>query len=58
MTAPVDDSDLRSVVTRQQDMIEKLITTVGLHQRQLSALWQRVQDLEGIPFPEQEPPGS
>ena len=58
MTAPADDSDLRSVVTRQQDMIEKLIATVGLHQRQLSALWQRVQDLEGVPFPEQEPPGS
>ena len=35
-TAPIDDSDLRAVVTRQQDLIEKLIATVGLHQRQLN----------------------
>jgi uncharacterized coiled-coil protein SlyX len=52
------DADLRAVVTRQQDTIEKLIATVELHQRQLDALWRRVQDLEGVPFPDQEPPES
>jgi len=58
MTSPDSEADLRAAITRQQDTIEKLIATVELHQRQLDALWRRVQDLEGVPFPDQEPPES
>ena len=58
MTTPGTEADLRAVIARQQDTIEKLIATVELHQRQLDALWRRVQDLEGVPFPDQEPPES
>jgi len=56
MTSPETVADLRALITSQQDTIEKLITTVELHQRQLDALWRRVQDLEGVPFPDREPP--
>jgi uncharacterized coiled-coil protein SlyX len=52
----ISDEELRDVVAQQQDTIEKLVTAVDLLQRQLDALWRRVQDLEGIPFPDQEPP--
>ena len=46
------------IITRQQETIEVLVETVELHQRQLNALWRRVQDLEGVPVPDQEPPES
>jgi hypothetical protein len=46
------------LLARQQDTIEQLARTVALHQRQIEALWRRIQDLEGVPFPETEPPES
>jgi len=49
-------SDLHDVIAHQQDAIEQLTATVELHQRQIEALWRRIQDLEGIPFPDTEPP--
>jgi uncharacterized coiled-coil protein SlyX len=58
MTSADTEAGLRAAITHQQDTIEKLIATVELHQRQLDALWRRVQDLEGVPFPDQEPPES
>jgi hypothetical protein len=51
---PLDPLDL---LARQQEAIEQLAATVALHQRQIEALWRRVQDLEGVPFPDSEPPG-
>lgn len=57
MTTPSNDTDLRAVVGMQQEAIEKLTEMVELHQRQLNALWRRVQDLEGVPIPTEEPPG-
>jgi uncharacterized coiled-coil protein SlyX len=47
----ISDEELRGVVTQQQARIEKLVTAVDLLQRQLDALWRRVQDLEGVPSP-------
>ncbi len=44
------------VLARQQETIEQLAATVALHQRQIEALWRRVQDLEGVPVPDTEPP--
>jgi hypothetical protein len=44
------------LLTRQQEAIEQLIVTVGLHQRQIEALRRRIQNLEGVPFPDTEPP--
>jgi hypothetical protein len=44
------------LLTRQQETIEQLAATVALHQRQIEALWRRIQDLEGVPFPDTEPP--
>ena len=58
MTSPSVEDELRAAITRQQDTIEKLIATAELHQRQLDALWRRVQDLEGVPFPDRQPPES
>jgi hypothetical protein len=45
------------LLARQQEAIEQLAATVGSQQRQIEALWRRIQDLEGIPFPQTEPPG-
>jgi uncharacterized coiled-coil protein SlyX len=44
------------LLARQQETIEQLAATVALHQRQIEALWRRVQDLEGVPVPAAEPP--
>jgi hypothetical protein len=44
------------LLARQQETIEQLAATVMLHQRQIEALWRRIQDLEGVPFPDTEPP--
>jgi hypothetical protein len=44
------------LLARQQETIEQLAATVALHQRQIEALWRRVQDLEGVPVPDTEPP--
>jgi hypothetical protein len=56
MTAPADDADLRLTVTRQQEAIEQLTAVIELHQQQIEGLWRRIQDLEGVPFPDEEPP--
>jgi hypothetical protein len=44
------------LLTRQQETIEQLAATVASHQRQIEAMWRRIQDLEGVPFPDTEPP--
>ncbi|MBV9450723.1 MAG: hypothetical protein JO345_33015 [Streptosporangiaceae bacterium] len=44
------------LLTRQQETIEALTATVERHQRQIEALWRRIQDLEGLPLPDHEPP--
>jgi uncharacterized coiled-coil protein SlyX len=44
------------LLAHQQETIEQLAATVALHQRQIEALWRRVQDLEGVPLPDAEPP--
>ena len=46
----------RELIARHQETTEKLIATVGLNQRQIDAPSQRIQNLEGVPFPEHEPP--
>jgi hypothetical protein len=58
MSYPPADQELTplDLLTRQQETIEQLAATVALHQRQIEALWRRIQDLEGVPFPDTEPP--
>ncbi len=56
MTSPSADPDTLEVLARQQETIDALTATVELHQRQIEALWRRIQDLEGIPLPAAEPP--
>jgi len=56
MTSPSADPDTLEVLARQQETIDVLTAAVELHQRQIEALWRRIQDLEGIPLPAAEPP--
>jgi len=58
MTSPVTGPDLTplDLLARQQESIEHLTATVELLQREMEAMWRRIQDLEGVPFPEHEPP--
>jgi hypothetical protein len=56
MTSTTDDADLRLTVTRHQEAIEQLTAVIELHQQQIEGLWRRIQDLEGVPFPDKEPP--
>ena len=56
MTSPAADPDTLEVLARQQETIDALTATVELHQRQIEALWRRIQDLEGILLPDTEPP--
>jgi hypothetical protein len=56
MTSPSTDEDLRAAVAKHQEAIEQLTAVIELHQQQIEALWRRVQDLEGIPFPDEELP--
>ena len=56
MTSSAADPDTLEVLARQQETIDALTATVELHQRQIEALWRRIQDLEGIPLPDTEPP--
>jgi hypothetical protein len=44
------------LLARQQESIEQLAATVELLQREMEAMWRRIQDLEGVPFPDHEPP--
>ncbi|HEX6523330.1 MAG TPA: hypothetical protein VF070_25520 [Streptosporangiaceae bacterium] len=58
MSSPAAEPGLTplDLLARQQETIEQLAATVALHQRQIEALWRRVQDLEGVPLPDTEPP--
>jgi hypothetical protein len=57
MTNPVEpELTPLDLLVRQQETIEQLAATVALHQQQIEALWRRIQDLEGVPFPDTEPP--
>jgi len=58
MSYPPADQELTplDLLTRQQETIEQLAATVAIHQRQIEAMWRRIQDLEGVPFPDTEPP--
>jgi uncharacterized coiled-coil protein SlyX len=60
MTDPLADADLTplDLLARQNAAIEELTRTVELQQQQLEALHRRVEALEGVPWPSQEPPGS
>lgn len=44
------------LLARQQEAIEQLTATVELLQREMEAMWRRIQDLEGVPLPDHEPP--
>jgi uncharacterized coiled-coil protein SlyX len=46
----------REVIARQGVAIEQLTTAIELMQGELQALRRRVQDIEGVPWPDQEPP--
>ena len=58
MSYPPADPGLTplDLLTRQQETIGQLAATVAIHQRQIEAMWRRIQDLEGVPFPDTEPP--
>jgi hypothetical protein len=58
MSDPVADRHLTpmELLARQQETIEHLTATVELHQQQIEALWRRIQELEGVPLPDHEPP--
>ncbi|MBO0816546.1 MAG: hypothetical protein J2P30_15560 [Actinobacteria bacterium] len=59
MTQPPEDQDTLNpleILARQSEAIETLTTTVELMQQELQALRRRVQALEGVPWPDQEPP--
>jgi len=58
MSYPPADQELTplDLLTRQQETIEQLAATVALHQRQIESMWRRIQELEGVPFPDTEPP--
>lgn len=43
------------ILARQAEAIEKLTTAVELMQGELQALRRRVQELEGVPWPEEPP---
>jgi hypothetical protein len=44
------------LLARQNEAIEQLAHTAQLQQRQINELRRRVQALEGVPWPGQEPP--
>ncbi len=58
MTSPITEPGPTplELLALQQETIEQLTATVELHQRQIEALWRRIQNLEGIPVPDHEPP--
>jgi hypothetical protein len=58
MTEPAADANLSplELLARQNAALEDLRRTVELQQIQLEALRRRVQALEGVPWPDQEPP--
>jgi hypothetical protein len=44
------------ILARQSVVIEDLLRTAELHQEAIEGLRRRVQELEGVPWPNQEPP--
>jgi BMFP domain-containing protein YqiC len=61
MTDPLADADLTplDLLARQNAAIESLTRTVELQQQQqLEALRDRIEALEGVPWPSRESPGS
>lgn len=59
MTEPDAEPKLSpmDILAKQNIVIEDLLRTAELHQQQIEALRRRVQALEGVPWPDQEPPG-
>jgi hypothetical protein len=45
------------LLARQSVVIADLLRTAELHQEAIEGLRRRVQALEGVPWPDQEPPG-
>lgn len=60
MTEPAADITLTplDLLARQNQTIEALIRGLESVQIEIEALRRRVQVLEGVPWPEAEPPGS
>jgi len=58
MTRPVTDPGPNplELLASQQNAIDNLATAIDLLQEQVAILRRRIQALEGIPFPEHEPP--
>jgi hypothetical protein len=58
MTHPVTEPGLSALdlIARQQDTIDNLAAAIDLLQDQVATLRRRIQALEGVPFPEHEPP--
>jgi hypothetical protein len=44
------------LLARQNVVIEDLLRTAELHQEAIEGLRRRIQALEGVPWPDQEPP--
>jgi hypothetical protein len=57
VTDPVNNADLTplDLLARQNEAIEQLMTTVEQLQLQVEELRRRIQALEGIPWPKDEP---
>jgi uncharacterized coiled-coil protein SlyX len=60
VTEPYTDASLTplDLLARQNAALEDLTRTVEAQQVQLDALRRRVQALEGVPWPDQESPGT
>jgi hypothetical protein len=59
MTTPAEEKlTPMDILGKQNEAIEGLLRTVELHQEQLEVLRRRISVLEGVPWPEHEPPGS
>ena len=58
MTQPAEDAQLTplDLLARQNEAIEKLTRTVELMQQELQEHRRRLAVLEGVPWPDQEPP--
>ena len=58
MTEPdaKDQLSPMDLLARQSVVIADLLRTAELHQEAIEGLRRRVQALEGVPWPDQEPP--
>lgn len=57
MTQPADETlTPLQILARQAEAIETLTQTVEVMQRELQDLRRRVQEIEGVPWPDEEPP--